>query len=460
LEEIKMSKHDMKKIILPESEIPKQWYNIQADLPTPLDPYYSGQTKKPALPQDMLAIFPKTLIEQEFATDRYIDIPEPVREMYKQYRPTPLYRATELEKALGTPARIYYKYEGGNATGSHKLNTAIAQAYYNKEAGIKKISTETGAGQWGSALSMACQHFGIELEVYMVKCSFDQKPFRKIFMETYGAKVYSSPTDLTQTGKKIREMYPDTSGSLGIAISEAVEMAATNSDTNYSLGSVLNHVCMHQTVIGLEAMKQLEIADEKPDVMIGCTGGGSNYAGLIFPFMKEKLEGKSNVRFIGVEPTACPTLTRGKYAFDYGDTAGVAPIVKMYTLGAGYMPQSIHAGGLRYHGMSAIVSKLYNEGYMEAKAYDQADVFEAAIQFSRTEGIVPAPESAHAIRAAIDEALIAKETGEEKVIVFNLSGNGYFDMYAYDMYLKGDMKDSSVSDSEIEKSLSELPEIN
>lgn len=454
-----MNRDDVKKIILPESEIPKQWYNIQADLPTPLDPYYSGQTLKPAVPEDMLAIFPKVLIEQEFSQDRYIDIPEPVREMYKQFRPSPLYRATELEKALGTPARIYYKYEGGNATGSHKLNTAIAQAYYNKEAGIKKIATETGAGQWGSALSMACQHFGMDLEVFMVKCSFDQKPFRRIFMETFGGIVHSSPSNLTQCGIKIQELYPDTQGSLGIAISEAVEVAATHSDTNYSLGSVLNHVCMHQTVIGLEAQKQLALVDETPDVVIACVGGGSNFAGLVFPFMKDKLAGKSNMRFVGVEPTACPTLTRGTYTFDYGDTAGVAPIVKMYTLGAGYMPQSIHAGGLRYHGMSGIVSKLYNEGYMEAKAYDQMAVFDAAIQFARTEGIVPAPESAHAIRAAIDEALIAKETGEEKVILFNLSGNGYFDMYAYDMYLRGEMKDSSVSDAEIKKSLAGIPDI-
>jgi len=454
-----MNRDDVKKIILPESEIPKQWYNIQADLPTPLDPYYSGQTLKPAMPEDMLAIFPKVLIEQEFAKERYIDIPEPVREMYKQFRPSPLYRATELEKALGTPARIYYKYEGGNATGSHKLNTAIAQAYYNKEAGIKKIATETGAGQWGSALSMACQHFGMDLEVFMVKCSFDQKPFRRIFMETFGGIVHSSPSTLTQSGLKMRELYPDTQGSLGIAISEAVEVAATHADTNYSLGSVLNHVCMHQTVIGLEAQKQLELVDETPDVVIACVGGGSNFAGLVFPFMKDKLKGKSNMRFVGVEPTACPTLTRGKYAFDFGDTAGVAPIVKMYTLGAGYMPQSIHAGGLRYHGMSGIVSKLYNEGYMEAKAYDQMSVFDAAIQFARTEGIVPAPESAHAIRAAIDEALEAKVTGEEKVILFNLSGNGYFDMYAYDMYLRGEMKDSSVSDEDIQMSLSGIPKI-
>ncbi|MHB1483945.1 MAG: TrpB-like pyridoxal phosphate-dependent enzyme [Saccharofermentanales bacterium] len=454
-----MKRDEVKKIILPESEIPKQWYNIQADLPTPLDPYYSGQTMKPAVPSDMLAIFPKVLIEQEFTQDRYIDIPEPVREMYKQFRPSPLYRARELEKALGTPARIYYKYEGGNATGSHKLNTAIAQAYYNKEAGIKKIATETGAGQWGSALSMACQHFEMGLEIFMVKCSFEQKPFRKIFMETFGATVHSSPSDLTMSGKKIKEMYPDTQGSLGIAISEAVEVAATHDDTNYSLGSVLNHVCMHQTVIGLEAQKQMEMVDETPDVVIACVGGGSNYAGIVFPFMKDKLLGKSKTRFVGVEPTACPTLTRGEYAFDYGDTAGVAPIVKMYTLGAGYMPQSIHAGGLRYHGMSAIVSKLYNEGYMEAKAYDQLAIFDAAIQFARAEGIVPAPESAHAIRAAIDEALAAKETGEEKVILFNLSGNGYFDMYAYDSYLHGTMKDSTVSDAEIRKSLSGLPDI-
>lgn len=454
-----MNKHDVKKVILPESEIPKQWYNIQADLPTPLDPYYSGQTLKPAVPDDMLAIFPKALIDQEFSKDRYIDIPEPVREMYKQFRPTPLYRATELEKALGTPARIYYKYEGGNATGSHKLNTAIAQAYYNKEAGIAKIATETGAGQWGSALSMACQHFGLGLEVFMVKCSFDQKPFRRIFMETFNAKVHSSPTNLTMAGRKVLEMYPNTQGSLGIAISEAVEVAAMNADTNYSLGSVLNHVCMHQTVIGIEAQKQMELIDETPDVVIGCIGGGSNFAGITFPFMKEKLSGHSNIRFIGVEPTACPTLTRGIYTYDYGDTVGMAPIVKMYTLGASYMPQSIHAGGLRYHGMSGIISKLYHEGYMEAKAYDQKAVFDAAIQFARTEGIVPAPESSHAIRAAIDEALLAKETGEEKVILFNLSGNGYFDMYAYDMYLHGDMKDSSVCDEDIQKSLANLPNI-
>ena len=454
-----MNRNDVKKIILPESEIPKQWYNIQADLPTPLDPYYSGQTMKPAMPEDMLAIFPKVLIEQEFSTERYIDIPEPVREMYKQFRPSPLYRATELEKALDTPARIYYKYEGGNATGSHKLNTAIAQAYYNKEAGIKKIATETGAGQWGSALSMACQHFGMDLEVFMVKCSFEQKPFRRIFMETFGAKVHSSPSTLTQSGLKISEMYPDTQGSLGVAISEAVEVAATHADTNYSLGSVLNHVCMHQTVIGLESQKQLELVDETPDVVIACIGGGSNYGGMVFPFMKDKLLGKSKMRFIGVEPTACPTLTRGTYAYDFGDTAGVAPIVKMYTLGAGYMPQSIHAGGLRYHGMSSIVSKLYHEGYMEARAYDQIAVFDAAILFARTEGIVPAPESAHAIRAAIDEALAAKESGEEKVILFNLSGNGYFDMYAYDMYLRGEMKDSSVSDEQIQKSLAGVPNI-
>ena len=452
-----MSKHDLKKIILHESEIPRQWYNIMADLPTPIHPYYSGQTLKPAVPEDMLAIFPKSLIEQEFSTERYIDIPDPVREMYKQYRPTPLYRATELEKILKTPARIYYKYEGGNATGSHKLNTAIAQAYYNKEAGIKRISTETGAGQWGSALAMACQHFGLDLEVFMVRCSFDQKPFRRIFMETYGSRVFSSPTDRTQCGIKIREQYPDTQGSLGIAISEAVEVAAMNADTNYSLGSVLNHVCMHQTVIGLEAMIQLEMADEKADVVIACAGGGSNFSGIAFPFMKDKLKGRSDIRFVAVEPTACPTLTKGVYEYDFGDTAGVAPIAKMYTLGAGYMPQSIHAGGLRYHGMAPIISKLYNEGYIEAKAYDQVNVFEAAMLFARTEGIVPAPESAHAIRAAIDEAVSCVDSGEERVILFNLSGNGYFDMYAYDMYMRGEMKDSSVDDNEIKRSLEHLP---
>ncbi len=455
-----MSKHELRKVVLPDTEIPKQWYNIMADLPTPISPYYSGQTMKPAAPSDMAAIFPMSLIEQEFASDRYVDIPKPVREMYKQFRPSPLYRAVELEKALKTKSRIYYKYEGGNATGSHKLNTAIAQAYYNKEAGIKNISTETGAGQWGSALSMACQHFGMGCEVFMVKCSYEQKPFRKIFMETYGSKVHSSPTDLTQSGRMIREKYPNTTGSLGIAISEAVEVAALNADTNYSLGSVLNHVCMHQTVIGLEAMKQMEVLDESPDVVIACVGGGSNFAGISFPFMKDKLAGKSKTRFIGVEPTACPTLTRGVYAYDFGDTAGVAPIAKMYTLGASYMPQSIHAGGLRYHGMSPLVSKLYNEGYMEAKAYDQVKVFEAAVEFARTEGIVPAPESSHAIRAAIDEALEADIRGEEKVILFNLSGNGYFDLSAYDTFLSGKLKDSAVKDEEIQKSLAGLPDIH
>ncbi len=455
-----MEKKEMRKILLHESDLPKQWYNIIADLPTPLSPYYSGKTLQPMAAEEMAPIFPRSLIEQEFSTERYIDIPVPVRELYKNYRSTPLHRALELEKTLKTPAKIYYKYEGGNATGSHKLNTALAQTYYNKEAGIKRIATETGAGQWGAALSMACKHFGIDLEVYMVKCSYDQKPFRRTLMEVFGGKVYSSPSDRTESGKQIQRDFPDTQGSLGIAISEAVEVAATNEDTNYSLGSVLNHVCMHQTIIGLEAMKQMEIAGDVPDVVIGCAGGGSNFAGMAFPFLKAKLEGKSDMRFVAAEPTACPTLTKGVYKYDYGDTVGVAPITMMYTLGANYMPQSIHSGGLRYHGMSPIISKLYHEGYIEARAYDQMSIFEAAMLFAGAEGIVPAPESAHAIKAAIEEALECVDTGEERVILFNLSGNGYFDMYAYDDYMRGKMKDSSVVQADIDKSLTALPKID
>lgn len=453
-----INKNDVTKIILPESEIPKQWYNIAADMPNKPAPYYSPITGKLVTPEEMSAIFPKAVIEQEMTLERFIEIPETVRKMYAIYRPSPLYRARQLEKYLDTPARIYYKYEGVNATGSHKLNTAIAQAFYNKSEGIKRIATETGAGQWGSALSMACNHFGMECTVYMVKVSYMQKPYRRSFMQTFGAQVIPSPSNLTNSGRSILEQNPESTGSLGIAISEAVEDAATHADTNYALGSVLNHVCLHQTVIGLEAKKQLEIIDEYPDVIFACCGGGSNFAGITFPFIMDKFKG-SKVRAVAVEPTACPTLTKGVYAYDYGDTAKIAPIAKMYTLGHDFMPAGIHAGGLRYHGDSALVSQLYHEGYIEAKAYGQKSVFDAAVMFARTEGIIPAPESSHAIRAAIDEALLAKEAGEQKVILFCLSGHGYFDMASYDMYLSGQLEDVEYSQEEVEKCIKKLPDI-
>ncbi len=452
------NKKDVIRVDLPDSEIPKQWYNIVADMPNKPAPYFHPGTKQPIGPQDMLAIFPMELIMQEMSGDRYIDIPAEVRELYRQYRRTPLFRARGLEKALGTPARIYYKYEGGNATGSHKLNTALAQAYYNKAAGMKRIATETGAGQWGSAMSMATHHFGRECTVYMVKVSYEQKPYRRSLMETFGATVHASPSPLTNSGRAVLAAHPDSTGSLGIAISEAVEDAATHGDTNYCLGSVLNHVCLHQTVIGQEAKKQLESIDEYPDVVFACCGGGSNFSGMSFPFVADRLKG-GKVRLVAVEPEACPTLTRGTYAFDYGDVAGMAPISKMYTLGAEFMPAGIHAGGLRYHGDSPLVSQLYHEGIIEAQAYDQKPVFEAAVLFARSEGTVPAPESAHAIKAAVDEALKCKESGEEKVILFNLSGNGYFDMTAYDMYFRGAMLDTRISDASIAESLKSLPQI-
>jgi len=453
-----LNKNEVTKIILPESDIPRQWYNIAADMPNKPAPYYSPFTGKLVTPEEMSAIFPKAVIEQEMTLERFIDIPETVRKMYAIYRPSPLYRARQLERFLDTPARIYYKYEGVNATGSHKLNTAIAQAFYNKNEGIKRIATETGAGQWGSALSMACNHFGMDCTVYMVKVSYTQKPYRRSFMQTFGAQVIPSPSNLTNSGRSILEQNPESTGSLGIAISEAVEDAATHSDTNYALGSVLNHVCLHQTVIGLEAKKQLEIIDEYPDVIFACCGGGSNFAGISFPFIMDKFKG-SKVRAVAVEPTACPTLTKGIYAYDYGDTAKMAPIAKMYTLGHDFMPAGIHAGGLRYHGDSALVSQLYHEGYIEAKAYGQKSVFDAAVMFARTEGIIPAPESSHAIRAAIDEALLAKEAGEEKVILFCLSGHGYFDMTSYDMYFSGQLEDVEYSQEEVEKCIKKLPQV-
>lgn len=454
----KMSRNDVTKVVLPESDIPKQWYNVVADMPNKPGQYYSPMTGKLVTPDEMGAIFPKELIMQEMSTDRFIDIPDEVRDMYKQWRPTPLYRARALEKELDTPARIYYKYEGTNATGSHKLNTSLAQAYYNKVAGIKRLSTETGAGQWGSALSLACSHFGMECTVYMVKVSYQQKPYRRSFMQTFGAEVIPSPSDRTKAGKAILEKDPESSGSLGIAISEAVEDAATHGDTNYSLGSVLNHVCLHQTVIGLEAKKQLEMIDEYPDVIFACCGGGSNFAGITFPFLMDKFKG-TNVRAVAVEPTACPTLTKGVFAYDYGDTAKMAPIAKMYTLGHDFVPAGIHAGGLRYHGDSPIVSQLYHDGVIEAIAYGQKKVFDAAVIFARTEGIIPAPESSHAVRAAMDEALKARETGEEKVILFNLSGHGYFDMAAYDYYFSGQMEDIEYSEDSVKESIKNLPKI-
>jgi len=432
------------KFILSEKEIPTAWYNILADLPYPMDPYLHPATKEPIGPADLAPLFPMALIGQEVSTERWIEIPDEVLEIYKLYRPGTLYRARRLEKALDTPAKIYYKYEGGNATGSHKPNTAIAQAYYNKQEGINRLTTETGAGQWGSALSMACNFFGMECVVYMVKVSYQQKPYRHSLMEVYGATVHASPTNLTQAGRTILEKDPDSPGSLGIAISEAVEEAAMRDDTHYALGSVLNHVLLHQTIIGLEAKKQMEMAGHYPDVVIGCCGGGSNLAGLVFPFIQDKFAGK-DLRVIAVEPTACPTLTQGEYRYDFGDVAGMTPYTKMYTLGHDFVPVGIHAGGLRYHGDSPIVSLLYDKGIIEATAYRQTHVFEAALQFARAEGIIPAPESSHAIRQAIDEAIKAKEAGEEKVILFGLSGNGYFDMTAYDNYLKEDLIDYDFS---------------
>lgn len=454
----KMSKKDVRKVFLSEEDIPKRWYNVLADMPNKPEPYFSSRTNEVATPDELQAIFPMELIKQETSEERWIDIPDEVREMYKQWRPSPLYRAVGLEKLLDTPARIYYKYEGVNATGSHKLNTAIPQAYYNKKAGIKKLTTETGAGQWGSALSLACNHFGLECEVYMVKVSYGQKPYRRSFMKAFGANVIPSPSNLTECGRSILEKDPDSTGSLGIAISEAVEVAATNDDTNYALGSVLNHVCLHQTIIGLEAKKQLEVLDEYPDIVVACCGGGSNFAGIGFPFVKDKLDG-TNIRLIAVEPTACPTLTKGVFAYDYGDTAKVGPIAKMYTLGHDFVPAGIHAGGLRYHGASPIVSQLYHDGIIEALAVPQREVFDAALKFAKTEGIIPAPESAHAIRGAIIEALKCKESGESKVILFNLSGHGYFDMAAYDNYLNEKLVDVEYSDDLIKESIKNLPDI-
>lgn len=448
------------KITLAESEMPHQWYNIQADLPRPLPPVMSPRTLKPATLDELSVLFPDALLKQEMSTERWIDIPAELCDLIRQNRPTPLYRARRLEKLLDTPAHIYYKYEGVNASGSHKLNSALAQAWYNKQAGVKRLSTETGAGQWGSALAMACALLGMQCTVYMVKVSYQQKPYRKSLMQLFGAEVFASPTNRTQAGRSVLDERPDSPGSLGIAISEAVEDAATHDDTKYALGSVLNHVLMHQTIIGLEAKKQMEKAGEYPDVVIGCVGGGTNFGGIAAPFLMEKLQGaRPHLRAVAVEPSACPTLTKGVYAYDYGDSTGIGPVAKMYTLGHGFMPDGIHAGGLRYHGMSPIISLLCNEKIIEAVAYRQNPVFEAAVQFARAESIVPAPESSHAIRAAIDEALAAKAAGQKKVILFNLSGHGHFDMAAYDNYLSGNLVDVEYPSAKVREALTHLPKV-
>jgi len=448
------------KILLEEREIPRQWYNIQADLPKPLPPYYHPGTLQPLGPADLAPLFPTELIKQEVSQERFVDIPEEVQEVYRLWRPTPLFRARRLEKALDTPAKIFYKYEGTSPAGSHKLNTAAAQAYYNKREGVRRLTTETGAGQWGSALAIACKFFGLECTVYMVKVSYQQKPYRRSLMQAFGATVHASPTDLTNAGRSVLAEHPDSPGSLGIAISEAVEDAATHDDARYSLGSVLNHVLMHQTVIGLEAKAQMAKVDAYPDVVIACCGGGSNLGGISHPFLADKLTGKQpKLRVVAVEPAACPTLTKGKYLYDFGDSVGLGPVARMYTLGHTFVPAGIHAGGLRYHGDSPIVSLLYDEGIIEAIAYHQNPVFAAAIQFAATEAIVPAPESAHAIKAAIDEALRCREAGEAKTILFNLSGHGNFDMAAYDDYLKGKLTDTEYSSEEVEKALAHLPKL-
>ena len=452
---------DQTRFILNESDLPKFWYNINTDSPVPPTPVLHPGTMQPVTPDFLSVLFPMDLIMQEISTERYIEIPEEVREIYKLYRPTPLLRARRLEKALGTPAHIYYKNEGVSPAGSHKPNTAIPQAFYNKIAGTKALTTETGAGQWGSALSLACSFFGLDLEVYMVKVSYNSKPYRRIFMETFGAQVYASPTDRTNYGRSVLADDPNNPGSLGMAISEAVEVAATSNGTKkYSLGSVLNHVLLHQSVIGEEALKQMDMANEYPDVVIGCAGGGSNFSGIAFPFLRENLKNGKRARIVAVEPTAAPSLTKGVYTFDYGDTAKMAPIVKMHTLGHDFIPPSIHAGGLRYHGMAPSVCALYDAGLISAVAVKQRATFEAAVQFAKAEGIIPAPESAHAIRAAIDEALDAKEKGEKRVILFNLSGHGNFDMTAYEAYLGGQLEDYEYPAEAVKASLANLPQVN
>jgi tryptophan synthase beta chain len=447
------------KILLDESEMPTQWYNLLADLPTPPPPVLHPGTLAPIGPQDLAGLFPMDLIMQEVTTDRYVGIPGEVLDVYRLWRPSPLYRAHRLEKALGTPARIYYKYEGVSPAGSHKPNTAVPQAFYNARAGIRRLTTETGAGQWGTALAFACAQFGLECEVWQVASSYDQKPYRRLMIELFGASIHRSPSELTAAGRAVLASSPDSTGSLGIAISEAVEVAASSADTNYALGSVLNHVLLHQTIIGEEALLQLARVDETPDLIVGCTGGGSNFGGLSFPFLREKLAGRMSPVIRAVEPAACPSLTRGVYAYDFGDTAGMTPLMKMHTLGHGFIPDPIHAGGLRYHGMSPLISHLYEQGFIEAVAKDQLECFAAGVQFARTEGIVPAPEPTHAIAAAIEEALRCRETGEEKVILTALCGHGHLDLAAYGAYLAGEMVDQALDESAIRAAMDALPPV-
>jgi tryptophan synthase beta chain len=450
---------DTVKYVLDESRLPKAWYNLLADFPEPLPPPLNPATGQPLGPDGLNVIFPMSLIEQEMSQERYIEIPKPVRDVYRQWRPAPLFRARRLERILDTPARIYYKYEGVSPSGSHKPNTAVAQAFYNKEAGIKKISTETGAGQWGCSLAFAGALFGIEIKVFMVKVSYEQKPYRRAMMQAFGAQCIPSPSMVTDAGRKLNADFPNTTGSLGMAISEAVEVAAKNADTNYALGSVLNHVCLHQTIVGLEALEQMQLAEDYPDIVIGCAGGGSNLAGIAFPFLGEQLRGGRKVRVIGVEPLSCPSLTKGRYAYDFGDTEQLTPLLKMYTLGANFVPPGLHAGGLRYHGMAPMVSHAKHLGLLEARAYPQLACFEAAVQFAHAEGIIPAPESSHAIRAAIDEALACKVEGTSRAILFNLSGHGHFDMGAYTDYFDGKLTDTAFNDEVLATSWAKMPQV-
>ncbi|MPZ60953.1 MAG: TrpB-like pyridoxal phosphate-dependent enzyme [Propionibacteriales bacterium] len=445
------------KFVLDEDQIPTQWYNVIADLPEPPPPPLHPGTLQPVGPDDLAPLFPQALIGQEVTTERYVDIPGEVLDVYRLWRPSPLYRARRLERALGTPARIYYKYEGVSPVGSHKPNTAVPQAYYNAAEGVGRLTTETGAGQWGSALAFACATFGLECEVWQVRASYDQKPYRKIMMETFGATVHPSPSDVTASGRAVLAEHPDSTGSLGIAISEAVEAAAPDPNARYALGSVLNHVLMHQTVIGEEALKQFELAEDVPDVIVGCTGGGSNFGGLVFPFLREKMAGRMSPVIRAVEPAACPSLTRGRYAYDFGDTAGLTPLLKMHTLGHDFIPDPIHAGGLRYHGMSPLMSHIYELGLVDAMAVGQQDCFAAGVRFARTEGIIPAPEPTHALAACVQEALRCKETGEEKAILTALCGHAHLDLPAYAAYLTGDMVDNELSDTTLEASLAGVP---
>ncbi|MEV6830664.1 TrpB-like pyridoxal phosphate-dependent enzyme [Amycolatopsis sp. NPDC051102] len=445
------------KYVLDEADLPTQWYNVIPDLPEPPPPPLHPGTREPVGPEDLAPLFPQALIAQEVTTDRYVDIPEEVREVYRLWRPSPLFRARRLERALGTPARIYYKYEGVSPVGSHKPNTAVPQAFYNAAEGVRRLTTETGAGQWGSALAFACAQYGLECEVWQVRASYDQKPYRKLMMETFGATVHPSPSELTESGRAILKQHPDSTGSLGIAISEAVEQAAQDENTRYALGSVLNHVLLHQTVIGEEALRQFELAGDTPDVLVGCTGGGSNFGGLAFPFLREKLAGRMDPVIRAVEPAACPSLTRGKYAYDFGDTAGLTPLLKMHTLGHEFIPDPIHAGGLRYHGMSPLISHIHELGLIEALAIGQQECFAAGVRFARSEGIIPAPEPTHALAACIREALRCKETGEEKVILTALCGHAHLDLPAYGAYLAGNMVDDELSEATLEASLATLP---